>query len=82
MAAAAAGVLLLVGWAIVTIRHATRRQPSAAEWEGGQERPDLWTSGARCLQCSASGGLLRMRDQQLEFECLSCGATYLRQERG
>ena len=79
----AAGLGLLAAWVVVTVRHAARQAGTAAEWEGADTKPRLWTSTARCLDCGASGGLLRLSaDEELEFECLGCGARHARSERG
>jgi hypothetical protein len=76
------GVVLIGAW-ILALRAQLRRQASrAAEWEGAGDRPDLWTSSARCLTCGASGGVIEERDGALWFVCLRCGQRQMRRTRG
>jgi hypothetical protein len=77
-----AGATLVAAWLVVTVRHASRRSTTAAEWDGADTKPQLWTSSARCLDCGSYGGLLRVEADDLEFECLTCGARRARAERG
>jgi hypothetical protein len=81
VAGALAGVVLLVLWWGANRRHLRRREPQSADWDGAEGRPELWTSGARCPHCSATGGLLDDRDGELWFTCLACGQRHRREHR-
>lgn len=74
-------ILLFALWIAATRRHARRRAGQRKEWEEAG-RADLWTSAARCPACGARGGLLRVKGEELEFECLSCRARHRRRNRG
>lgn len=82
LAVGAGGVLLAVAWLLANRRHVRKRAARAADWETGSERPELWTSAARCPHCSSRGGLLSVNGDTLEFECLACGARHARENRG
>jgi hypothetical protein len=77
-------LLLVLGglWIAGNARYRRRRRAEGADWEQAADRPDLWTSGARCPSCRSSGGLLELDGDQLWFECLSCGRRHPRQSRG
>lgn len=79
---AAVGGLLLGAWVLATRRHLRRRNEQGSDWAGAGDKPDLWTSGARCRRCGRDGGLLEMHGDQLEFVCLSCGDRHPRANRG
>lgn len=74
------GGLLLALWLAATRTHLRRRQVQSGEWDAA-DRPELWTSGARCPHCGAHGGLLEVEDEKLWFECLACGRRHQRQTR-
>ena len=76
------GVVLLVLWAVTNARHLARRERQTADWDGGEERPDLWTSSAACVHCGASGGLLELVGDDVTFSCLACGRRHVRETRG
>jgi predicted RNA-binding Zn-ribbon protein involved in translation (DUF1610 family) len=76
------GIVLIGAW-LLALRAQLRRQASrAAEWEGATNRPDLWTSTARCLSCGAGGGVIEEHDGALWFVCLRCGQREIRRTRG
>jgi hypothetical protein len=77
----AAGLGLLVAWALSTRSHLRRRTPRDAEWDGTEQRPDLWTSAAPCPDCGARGGLLAEQDGAVWFTCLACGQRHRRDHR-
>jgi hypothetical protein len=77
-----AGAALLVLWWSATRRHLRRREPQSADWVGAEDRPELWTSAARCPSCGAGGGLLDDRDDEVWFTCLACGQRHRREHRG
>jgi hypothetical protein len=75
--------IVLIGAWILALRAHLRRQASrAAEWDGAGDRPDLWTSGARCVSCGAGGGVLEEHGGDLWFVCLRCGHRLRRHTRG
>ncbi len=81
VAAAVAGVLLLLLWLGANRRHVARRGGASREWDGSERRPDLWTSAARCPNCGESGGLLSDDGEEVWFSCLACGQRHRRQNR-
>jgi hypothetical protein len=82
LGAAAAAILLLALWVGATRRHLARRRGGAGDWEGAEERPDLWTSSARCPACGEPGGLLSGSEDELWFTCLACNQRHLRRHKG
>ena len=75
------GAVLLLGiWLAATSRH--HRSRTGSEWADGGERPDLWTSAARCVRCGADGGVLELQGDDVRFVCLRCGAHQQRETRG
>lgn len=76
-----AGAVLAVLWVLATRRHVDARDATPGEWEAGDERPDLWTSSARCIHCGASGGLLELAGNEVLFACLVCGRRHARSTR-
>jgi hypothetical protein len=79
---AALGLVLAVAWIATNRRHLDRRRRRSAEWVQAQERPDLWTSSARCPRCGRRGGVLELDGDAIEFVCLTCGDRHARAERG
>ena len=77
---AALAVTLLVVWVVTNARHVGRR--GAGEWSEGRERPDLWTSAARCVECGAQDGVLELQGDDVMYVCLRCGARTRRETRG
>jgi hypothetical protein len=75
------GLLLLAVWVVTNSRHVARREGQTADWQGDGERPDLWTSGAACVHCGASGGLLELVGDEVMFSCLACGRRSVRKTR-
>ncbi len=75
------GLVLLLVWAVTNSRHVARRERQTADWEGGEERPDLWTSSAACVHCGAHGGLLELGGDDVTFSCLACGRRHVRESR-
>jgi hypothetical protein len=75
-------VLLAASWIVANRRHVQRRDAQHADWGESGERPELWTSSARCPRCGSRGGLLALRGDEVEFECLACGDRHARQTRG
>ena len=71
--------VVLIGAWLVALRAHLRRQRS--DWAGAQERPELWTSSARCLSCGG-GGVIEEDGETLWFVCLTCGLRRIRQTRG
>lgn len=77
-----ATVLLIGAW-LLALRAQLRRGDAAGdEWRGAQDRPRLWTSGARCRRCGAAGGVVEDRDGGVSFSCLQCGWQQQRRTRG
>lgn len=79
---AAVGAAALVGAWVAALRAHLRRQRRSADWTGAQQRPDLWTSSARCRGCGARGGVLEEHDGDLWHVCLRCGERSPRRTRG
>lgn len=77
-----AGLVLIGAWMLALRAHLRRQASRAAEWDGAAERPDLWTSSARCLSCGAGGGVIEDHDNVLWHVCLRCGERKMRQTRG
>ena len=75
------GLGLLIWWYLANRRHVVRRERQTADWQDDTLRPDLWTSSAACVHCGASGGLLEVADDRVEFECLACGRRHVRETR-
>lgn len=73
---------LIAAWVGALRAHLHRQRARASEWEGTGERPELWTSAARCANCGARGGLLDTDGDALWFECLACGHRARRRTRG
>lgn len=69
----AAGLVLL--WVVHLRTDRDRRAAARSEWEpdDGTESEDLWTSGARCIRCSARPVLLSREAGQLWHTCMTCG---------
>jgi len=76
------GLVLAGAWLLTNSRHVRRRQRESADWAAAGERPDLWTSTARCPRCARRGGVLELTGDAVEFVCLSCGDRHARAERG
>jgi hypothetical protein len=76
-----ASAVLIGAWLVALRAHLRRQRSRAAEWDGAQERPDLWTSTARCLSCGG-GGVIEEDGDALWFVCLTCGRRHARQTRG
>ena len=75
--------LLIASWAAATLRLRRVRAVRRTEWDAGDARAHLWTSGARCRDCGATGGLAEpSADGGALFTCLRCGARHVRQHRG
>lgn len=81
LAALVVGAVLLGMWWGASRRHAVRRESHSGEWEGSQDRPELWTSSARCPSCGASGGVLDMSDGELWFTCMRCRQRHRREHK-
>ena len=81
VAALVIAVALIVAWVRATSRHVDRRAARSADWEGAGDKPELWTTSARCPHCGVPGGLLQLRGEQLELVCLSCQRTSPRETR-
>jgi hypothetical protein len=78
-----AALLLAAAWIASTRAYVRRRRASGADWSEATERPQLWTSSARCPDCGSRGGLLTVGAHGgADFECLSCGARHAREHRG
>jgi hypothetical protein len=67
-----AGTVLVALWLATNQRLVRGRSGRAGEWEGA-DRPELWTSAARCVRCRRGGGLLERDGETLWFTCLACG---------
>ncbi len=78
----AGGLVLAAAWLVTNHHHVRRRRGDAREWSAAGDRPDLWTSSARCPRCARRGGVLELRDDAVEFVCLTCGDRHARSERG
>jgi hypothetical protein len=76
-----ASAVMIGAWLLALRAHLRRQRLRAAEWDGAQQRPDLWTSSARCLSCGGSG-VIEERGGQVSFVCLTCGQRRDRQTRG
>jgi ribosomal protein S27AE len=74
-------ILLAAAWLLANRRHVRRRAGKGSDWDGTGERPELWTSSARCPRCGSRGGLLALHGDEVEFECLTCGDRHARQTR-
>lgn len=79
---AGAALLLLALWLGANRRHLDRRGQRSADWAGAADRPDLWTSAARCPSCGEQGGLLSGSEDNLWFSCLACGQRHRRRHKG
>jgi hypothetical protein len=79
---AGAAVALLALWVSANRRHVARRTEQTRDWGGAGDRPDLWTSAARCPNCAESGGRLSMMGDELWFTCLACGQRHRREHKG
>jgi hypothetical protein len=77
----AVGAVFVAAWMAANRRHLARREQQSSEWTGEAQRPDLWTSGAACVHCGATGGLLELRGDGAQYTCLACGRTHVRQTR-
>jgi hypothetical protein len=81
--AAAGAAALLALWIAANRRHLRRRSGASPEWSDAQERPDLWTSAARCPSCGRSGGVLSIGEEPgaegLWFTCLHCRQRHRRE---
>jgi hypothetical protein len=75
-------IVLIGAWIFALRAHLRRKASRAAEWDGAGDRPDLWTSSARCLSCGAGGGVLEEHEDGLWFVCLRCGHRQQRHTRG
>jgi hypothetical protein len=76
-----ASAVMIGAWLLALRAHLRRQRRRAAEWEGAQRRPELWTSSARCLSCGGAG-VIEERGGKLWFVCLMCGRQRARQTRG
>lgn len=73
----------LIGAWLGALRAQLRRHRArSAEWADAHQRPELWTSAARCTSCDARGGVLDEQDGMLWFVCLRCGQQSRRRSRG
>jgi hypothetical protein len=76
-----ASAVMIGAWLLALRAHLRRQRRRATEWDGAQQRPDLWTSSARCLSCGGAG-VIEERGGQAWFVCLACGQRRARQTRG
>lgn len=81
LAVLALGAVLVVAWVVASRRHLERRAQVSAEWDAGEQRPDLWTSEASCVHCGAKGGLVEAAGDSVVYLCLSCGQRHVRSTR-
>lgn len=75
-------VLLVSAWLLALRAHLRRQRDHATDWQDAQQRPDLWTSSARCVSCGAGGGVLERDDDRLWFVCMRCGHRQARSTPG
>lgn len=75
-------VLLLGAWLLALRAHLRRQARRESDWRDARQRPDLWTSTARCLACGAGGGVLERDDDQLWYVCMRCGHRQPRRAPG
>ena len=77
-----AAAVLIGAWVVALRAQLRRHQARSAEWADARQRPQLWTSTARCTSCDARDGVLDEHDGVLWFVCLRCGHRTQRRSRG
>lgn len=76
------GGVLLGLWVSHLRRDLLRRQDRHRDWIDGGGGMGIWTSEARCPECTAAGAVLAREHGDLWHICMACGHRHRRSHKG